>query len=585
MKKCFSFALAIMLALLAAGQAPAANVTWDANGATGGQTDGAGVWLNANQWWNGTTNVTWTSGDAASFGFGGAGGAVTLASPTTVDSLTFNYFTGTYTLGTAGQAITLNSGITMNPTGSVVVASPLVLGGSQTWLNSKPDTTSVTSAGSLRTSSTIDNGGNTLTIDGVGTTQITGILSGGGGFVKNGLGTLVLREATHTYTGATVINGGVVRISGNDSFGTGTSLTINDGVVEGYFGGTFARSLGTGAGQIQILGGTSGFSGQGSAGTTFNIGTLGSTLQWGSTYFDPVVFVLQASTVNTNGAMVLNNAIDLNGATRTIASLGGNTTGGATVNYAITGTGAGLIKIGSGNLILTANNTYDGATTITGANVPSAPTTYSGAITLSGAAGRISATSGLTLNGGSLQMINGTTQTAVDRFANGAGITSNGGGIVWTNTSGNSIVYAESLGSVGLASSQLNVVLSTNQTGTGTSAQTLTLAGLTRSGASNTSAVTFSAATTGPQASGNKNMIVVTAAGTTSGWTDGAASNSIIGPWATVGTTAALQRGLCSCRQYGGLCGNHMDRLHEGLHHQRRRDGHLDGQSHHDRPS
>ena len=78
-------------------------LTWDANGTTANQTDGAGVWLDPSKWWDGSTNVTWPSGSDAVFGKSGTGGAVTLASPTTVNSLIFNSFTGTYTLGTAGQ--------------------------------------------------------------------------------------------------------------------------------------------------------------------------------------------------------------------------------------------------------------------------------------------------------------------------------------------------------------------------------------------------------------------------------------------------------------------------------------------------
>jgi hypothetical protein len=103
---------AIASVLAASSQTAVGQYTWDANGTGAGQTNGAGAWLGTNLWWNGSTNVTWVSGTDAVFGGPAtAGGAVTLASPTTVGSLTFNTFTGTYTLGTAGQMITLNSGI------------------------------------------------------------------------------------------------------------------------------------------------------------------------------------------------------------------------------------------------------------------------------------------------------------------------------------------------------------------------------------------------------------------------------------------------------------------------------------------
>ena len=75
-------------AILVLSSASAATLYWDANGTTGLQTDGAGDWTTANQWWDGLANVNWNSGDSAIFGSGGTGGAVTLASPTTVGSLT-----------------------------------------------------------------------------------------------------------------------------------------------------------------------------------------------------------------------------------------------------------------------------------------------------------------------------------------------------------------------------------------------------------------------------------------------------------------------------------------------------------------
>jgi hypothetical protein len=96
-------------------------LTWDSNGATANRTDGAGVWLTANQWWDGTANQSWTPGSSATFGNGGTGGAVTLASATSVNTLVFNSFSGTYTLGTAGNAITLNGGIIKNSVSGAVI--------------------------------------------------------------------------------------------------------------------------------------------------------------------------------------------------------------------------------------------------------------------------------------------------------------------------------------------------------------------------------------------------------------------------------------------------------------------------------
>ena len=81
-------------------------ITWDANGVTAGQTDGAGGWLDPNKWRDELENTDWVSGASAIFGNGGSGGSVTLASPTTVGSFAFNAFTGTYTIGSTANTIT-----------------------------------------------------------------------------------------------------------------------------------------------------------------------------------------------------------------------------------------------------------------------------------------------------------------------------------------------------------------------------------------------------------------------------------------------------------------------------------------------
>lgn len=56
----------------------AASLTWDANGVTSpNPTDGSGTWWTANDWWNGSANVsgTWKASgpDSAIFGAGTAG--------------------------------------------------------------------------------------------------------------------------------------------------------------------------------------------------------------------------------------------------------------------------------------------------------------------------------------------------------------------------------------------------------------------------------------------------------------------------------------------------------------------------------
>jgi len=348
-------------------------VTWDANGTGTGQTDGSGAWLNASQWWNGSANASWATGLDAAFGNGGTGGTVTLASPTTVNSLTFNSFSGTYTLGTTGQTMTIDGGLTMNSgSGAVAIVSPVTLGATQTWLNNSPNMLSinVTSPGSLNLN------GNLLTVDGTGITSLTnggqnaGIISGSGGLTKNGSGRFIMGAnpaPTHTYSGTTTIKGGSILFGGNLPATSG--LTLNGGVYEEYWSTDFTRTLGAGAGQVQITGGASGFSENGDIGMNVILNNNASyEVVWGSTYFNPATLVLQLSSAQGGSSLTFQNKIDLNGATRTVqtAKTTGTATGSATLSGVIrnsTGT-AGITKTGSGILILSGANTYNGPTTV-----------------------------------------------------------------------------------------------------------------------------------------------------------------------------------------------------------------------------
>lgn len=514
-------ALLLGASFLSAPCVKAATLTWDLNGATAGQTDGAGAWLTADLWWNGASNVSWTSGDSAIFGNGGAGGAVSLASPTTIGSLELNYFTGTYALGTAGQAITLNGGITRNAgPGTISFASNIILGGAQTWTSNAATAYSVKGGINLN--------GNTLTIDGTSNLDLgdstANIITGAGGIIKNGTGSLILSGGgttpLHNFTGGLTVNGGRVTFQSSAFLANGNT-TLNGGYLAGRFGsGKTWTGLGTGIDQIRIIGGESGFSGEGTSNSGFQIGSAGSTLTWGVTNFNPSVLLLGGAGANNNGIGSLNNAINLNGSNRIITSTqvtNGAAGSGFTLSGAIsnsTGT-AGITKTGNGNLILAVSNTYNGATNLD-----------AGSITLSSATAAINSTNALNFRGGALRLLN-TANT--QRVADSAGVTSTGGGTLsYENTSG-AVNYTETLGSVAANGGQFNINLATNQASTGS--QTLTFGGLSQSG---TGVVTFSAATTGPQITGNKNMIAVTGAGTTT-------AGEIIGSWATTGTTAALQ--------------------------------------------
>jgi fibronectin-binding autotransporter adhesin len=211
--------LALAAVTLASSPASAGVLTWDANGLGAGQTDGTGTWLNADQWWdplaNGGTggNATWNNGnpDDALIGVSGVGGAITLGT-VTAGSVTFNSFTGTYTL--SGGGLTLNNGLTINAgAGAVTVNSPVTVGGSQVWAN---------------------NSASTLTI--VGAVTYTN------GVTLNG-GNIQLNNQTNTGTGGLTLSAGRLLVGTNNSVNliagaAGSVLTLSGGTVSTTSGGS-----------------------------------------------------------------------------------------------------------------------------------------------------------------------------------------------------------------------------------------------------------------------------------------------------------------------------------------------------------
>ncbi len=434
-----------------------ANMSWDANGSSANHTDGAGAWLDANKWRDNGVNTTWISGSSAIFGNNGNGGVVTLGANTSVGSLTFNSFNGTYTIS-GGGVLTINNGFTNNSTaGAVSISTHVILTAPQTWGG--------TSSGALTFTGGINNNGHTLTLGVNGNIPMnaaTNIISGSGGLTKSGSGTLTLGgnpAPAHTYSGPTTINGGVVMVAGNKTVG---NMTLNNAMLTDYYRATtsFTGGLGTGNNQIQIYG-DSGFGG-GNGNSTWRIGAAGSVLTWGSTHFNPTSLKFLTSADNmgpsTYGQASLDNGLNLNGAARTIsvlAATGANaiTSSWGRINGVISGSGGSLIKTGGGNLILSSANTYDGGTTI-----------QAGMLQL-GSATSLGATSGpLTVNGGILNL--------QDQNVSVGNLTGSGGAIA--NNASNARTFTIGTGN-GTGGIYQGVIA--NKTGSGTGSLALTKTG------------------------------------------------------------------------------------------------------------
>ena len=316
------------------------------------------------------------------------------------------------------------------------------------------------------------------------------------GLTKLGSNTLIL-DQDNTYTGRTVISGGVLQIGNGSTTGklsTSSSilnngtLTINrsDAVVQGA---DFSAAPITGTGafiQAGSVGTTLSAANTFTGTTTVSAGVL--TLTNARALQNSALVTTGAGTVALNGSPTITSltlgglsgatgdlaTIFSSGFTGTVTNLTLNPQGAQSNTYggAIANTTMSLTKTGTGTQILSGTNTYTGDTIVN-----------AGTLTLgSGANGSLSSSSALKMGGGTFNYARtGTGQTL-------NGLTVNAGNSTINNTSG----------------------------------QTLTLAAITRTGSAY-GTVNFGATTLGNISTTFTNV------------------NSIIGPWATTGTTTTLR--------------------------------------------
>ena len=271
------------------------------------------------------------------------------------------------------------------------------------------------------TGTTVNLGGRNLTIDGAASTTFSGTISGDGGLIKQGAGTLTL-AGTNTYGGSTNIAGGTLSISTDASLGGPLSfLQLNGGTLQSTASLSSGRSvvLGSGGGAFSAGPGTTltlnGTIGGGGGLTTTGAGTValaGTTAYTGATTINAGTLALtgggtieRSSGVNLAGVGAVfdisasngNQTIrDLAGISGTTVYLGTNslvvgTAGTSTFSGTISGFG-GLTMAGAGTLTLTGGNTYSGGATVT-----------AGTLSISSQTSLGLTSGGLTLDGGTLQ--------------------------------------------------------------------------------------------------------------------------------------------------------------------------------------
>ncbi len=311
---------------------------------------------------------------------GSNGGNVTLAAVQTYTGAT-NIEAGTVTLGVAA-AIASSSGVDLGRVGGGATAA-LALGANNSIGNLSNETGNTVA---------IQLGAFNLTVNQNATANFGGVISGTGGLIKAGSGILNL-TATNTYSGGTSVTGGVLGAASDAALGAaagGVSLAGGTLRFNGAFTSARTITLGAGGGTLDTTGNSDTVSGviSGSGGLTVaDSSTAGTgvlilsgtnTYSGGTTVSSGTLRLGSAGALPGSGAVsVAGGVLDFNGFSQTIPSLSGGgtislgsasiTVGGdnsnTTFSGVLTGTG-GLVKPGTGTLILNGVNTYTGGTAV-----------------------------------------------------------------------------------------------------------------------------------------------------------------------------------------------------------------------------
>ena len=365
---------------LLSSTASAADVTWNGGGANTN-------WNTAGNW-GGTAPV---SGDSLIFS-----GSVR---PSTVN----NFAAGTEFAGIrfAGGAVSFVLAGTGSGLNGITLTGGIV--------NASSNLQTITLPTILNTTQTFDTGSAGLTVGAIGG-GASGVISGAGGLIKTGSGTLTL-NATNTYTGATVIDEGTLLLgnSGVGALAASTAVTVSSGALfhmgdrsatvgsiagDGNIAGTGNITLTTGGNNgSSVFSGNIAFTGGAGAGSLIKNGTGTLTLEGTNTYGvttingGTVVFRNTAAkgtgTATAQAAGSIGLGVGGTGyynATQVAALFNTNTLAGfslAAGSGVAIDTSAGdfthgislggaraLTKLGANTLTLSAANTYSGATTV-----------------------------------------------------------------------------------------------------------------------------------------------------------------------------------------------------------------------------
>ncbi len=345
----------------------------------------------------------------------------------------------------SGDVLEVSGGLTvtgesllLNGSGVSTTGALRILNGVNAWtgtIDLGGDTRIQADAGAQLTVSAITAGGTgrDITFGGDGDHIASGRIGSGGTnpvdqVLKDGAGTLTLNNTTNDFTGTVTINDGTLKLGASEVIPNAEIVTINKGTFQLNGLAETITSLTLGAATTTVAGNAASVIDTPTGGILRLSGN--STYNAGSVGFE-------------NGQATISANLDLNNASRTF-TVNDNTT--LTEELVISGTisnsgatAAGLTKSGTGTLVISAANTYNGTTTINvgtlklGANntLPDTPLTLDqrlGGVSTLDIAGRSDAITTLTLSGNSSTVANSASQI-ID--STGGGVLKLGGGVTY----------------------------------------------------------------------------------------------------------------------------------------------------------
>ena len=279
------------------------------------------------------TGLTTISGGVLQLGNGGAGGTLAgdivdnaiLAFDRSSAVVAPGAITGTGSVVQAGTGTTILTNVNTYTGGTTISAGQLQIGNGST-------------TGSI-VGDVVDNG--TLAFDRVDTVTFGGAISGSGGLVQAGPGTLILTGSSN-FTGGTLISAGTLQVGTGGTTGSIVGNVVDNGTL------VVDRS------DVVLADGS--------------VSGTGSLVQAGSG-----VLILSADNIFTGGTTINNGGTLQTGNGGTTGSVTGNVVDNGTLIFdrsniqtfagAISGSG-GVAESGTSTLILTGTNTYTGGTTI-----------------------------------------------------------------------------------------------------------------------------------------------------------------------------------------------------------------------------